>query len=277
MTTLDEAEHQRLQNAISDAERILGGNPENSMSTIAVGMQPMKQRIDALEKDGVLGADHQERKKSDSATAVAIAALVAQESRLSHSERQTYSDFLRQDYFTRDDFKKLDAFYADSGAWDRLTDEGKKQMSERIWTGVEQGSHSFAELPNNIRKKETDQLADYIKNPEKAPDAVQRMSPEAKQEFIRTYDSGDQGAAQEVLNSEALFGSSQEKTQATSVRRSEAAARDEKTDEGKKEENLTKKATSDVSQSDSNFFAGLTESTSPTSLPESGNSGERGV
>ena len=85
MTSLDDAEYARLQDAISKAEKALGEKPENSMSRLAAGLQPMKDRMAILEEHGVLDHDPKQRRRSDSAANVAIAALVAQEHRLSHT------------------------------------------------------------------------------------------------------------------------------------------------------------------------------------------------
>jgi len=249
MSTLDEAEYQRLQSAIGEAERLFTNGSQASNAYLGAEISSKKQRVQSLEHEGIFGNESSERRKSDSATAVAVAALVAQENRLNHSERQTYASFLHQEHFTRDDFKKLDSFYADGGAWDRLSERGKKEMSDRIWTGVENGSHSFKELPDQVRKKETDQLANYIKNPEKAPDAVQRMNPEVKEEFIKAHDAGDRESAQKILNSKGLFESSPtEKTQAA-AERSEAAASRAAKSEGDRPE-IQKKEVETLAQKD---------------------------
>ncbi|MDB4265115.1 hypothetical protein N9891_00040 [bacterium] len=219
MTNLDEAEHQRLQNAINDAERLFGGKLENQLGILAAKIQPLKTRVETLQTEIIQDDGHYGRKRSEAAQQLAIALLASQEYALSHEEKATYAEFLYQDYFTREDFGVLETFYADGGAFDRLSEGGKKQMSERIWAGIEQGGYTHAELPHDVRRKNLDELAKYIEQPENAPDTVKRMNPEVRAGFMRAYESGDKEQAEEILNSQDLFESSTKvKTQAATER-----------------------------------------------------------
>jgi len=201
---------------------------------------------------------------------VAVAALVAQETALSHEERQTYASFLHQDYFTKKNFNELDAFYADGGAWHRLSDEGKKQMSQRFWNGVERGEYEFQEAPQNVQKNEADQLAYYIANPDKAPDIIKRMNPEASEKFLTAHEAGDRAKMQEILSGKALFDSSLEKSQPASVRSVEAATRDENVEADKVE--TAQKRGIGKTDSDDHFFASLetTAQIKPTEIQVAG-------
>ncbi len=60
-----------------------------------------------------------------------VAALARKETALSAGERETYSGFLKEDFFTKKDFSRLEQFYEKT--WDRLSESGKNQMSHRIW------------------------------------------------------------------------------------------------------------------------------------------------
>jgi len=56
------------------------------------------------------------------------------ERRLSAAERKQLAAFLQKARFTKSDFAELDRFY--QGPYDRLTDEGKDEMSKRVWNGT---------------------------------------------------------------------------------------------------------------------------------------------
>ena len=63
-----------------------------------------------------------------------LAILVEHEKALNASERKEYARFLRMLYFTKAEFGPLERFY--EGPYDRLTEQGKGQMSKRIWEGI---------------------------------------------------------------------------------------------------------------------------------------------
>ena len=81
----------------------------------------------------------------------AAAALAAKETRLSEEERKTYQSFLEKSYFTKKDFGKLDEFYRHS--YDRLSEDGKDEMSKRIDEGIKRGEFKFDELPKTIQRQ----------------------------------------------------------------------------------------------------------------------------
>lgn len=60
---------------------------------------------------------------------------VAQETKLSPTEKQKFSALLIHDHFTKADFPRMDAFYS-SSAYDRLSEAGKDQLSMRFWAGI---------------------------------------------------------------------------------------------------------------------------------------------
>lgn len=278
MSELDKAEYQRIEAAIRATEQMMIGNPHIRQDAVAALLEPSKGRLHQLDHNGTgLSADVDNRKKQAS-DSIAIAVLVMQETQLNSAEKEIYGSFLQQDHFSRDDFGKLDEFYTDGGAWDRLSENGKKNMSERFWKGVEQGQYTLQEAPQNVRNKETDQLAFYIQNPDKAPEAVQRMSPAVKADFMTAHESGNKEAAREILNSKPLFESSTNgKTQAA-AEHSEVALGREAED---KAETLTQNQGSaeelEDRASDIPKLASFDElpSTSPTQLPAAGGSSGR--
>lgn len=270
MSELDKAEYQRIEAAIRATENAMVGNPHIRQDAAAAFLEPSKGRLHQLDPNGTgFSVDDDKRKKLASDTIV-IAVLVMQETRLSAAEKEVYGGFLQQDHFSREDFEELDHFYADGGAWDRLSENGKKNMSERFWKGIEQGEYTLQEAPQNVRNKESDQLAFYIQNADKAPKAVLRMNPEVKEDFIRAHESGDQEAAVEILNSKALFESSPLKTPQAATERSEVIIVDDperKSDTAGKDD-LKVRSLDDLGE-DVPSFASFEElpAASPTQLP----------
>lgn len=84
-----------------------------------------------LKKTDWFSVGSDEKKKRAEAETLGLVYLVQKEARLSAAEKQQYGSFLEKDFFTKNDFDDLDKFYG--SAWDRLTDDGKAQMSHRVW------------------------------------------------------------------------------------------------------------------------------------------------
>ena len=268
MNTLDEAEYQRLQTAIGDAERILSNKGTNSSLSLGADLESKKSRSHTLEHEGIIGGDYGDRRKAETTTACAIAALVAKETNLSHQERLTYSKFLHQEHFTKANFEELDEFY--QGPWGRLSADGKREMSQRFWMGVEQGEYSFEEAPKSVRDKEADQLARYTKHPEEAPEVIQRMNPQTKQNLLKAHEADDHAAIKEILSSSSSFKKDTKgPSQAAYERSDEAVARDAASDSTKLE-NTKRTESKDNSKEDQDFFASLetTSQVSPVGLPK---------
>jgi hypothetical protein len=62
------------------------------------------------------------------------AEMAQREAALTEAERQEYAELLKHVHFTRAEFPKLEHFY--SHGYDKLSDVGKNQMSQRIWDGI---------------------------------------------------------------------------------------------------------------------------------------------
>lgn len=60
---------------------------------------------------------------------------VAGEKHLNKQQRIRYLGLLRKKYFNREDLPEVDRFYADGGGWDKLSDDGKAQVSLRLHLG----------------------------------------------------------------------------------------------------------------------------------------------
>ncbi len=72
------------------------------------------------------------------------AEIAQRETALTESERQEFAALLKHEHFSKAEFGRLEHFY--SHGYDKLTDEGKNQMSQRIWDGTRSGK------PADIRK-----------------------------------------------------------------------------------------------------------------------------
>ena len=62
--------------------------------------------------------------------------LLAEEVTLNKEEKEQYRQVLLKKHFTRKDFPFLEEFYADGGAWDKLTTGGKDQVGYRLELGM---------------------------------------------------------------------------------------------------------------------------------------------
>ena len=74
----------------------------------------------------------------------ALAAAVECEKALSEAERKEYAALLKHDRFTKAEFSDLDHFYRHGH--DKLTDAGKKQMTQRVWKGTHPGEFEDTRL-----------------------------------------------------------------------------------------------------------------------------------
>lgn len=74
----------------------------------------------------------------------ALAIVLEREKALSEAERKEYGDLLRHERFSKTEFGLLDHFYRNG--YDKLTEQGKYEMSKRIWSGT------HTSLQNNSRQ-----------------------------------------------------------------------------------------------------------------------------
>ena len=204
VSLLDEAEYLRLEAAVETMERLIGVESvalDSTSMLVAEFVRNARGRMVELEESGAVSGD-QDRKKAADRIAGTIAVLMERESRLSTAEREQYGQFLEKDYFTRSDFGPLDQFYG--SAWDRLSEEGKDKMSSRVWGGIRKGEYEFTDLPENVRKKESERIYEFLMNPESMPDSYREIPDEDRKEFIREFEAGNHDAADEVLNREGF-------------------------------------------------------------------------
>jgi hypothetical protein len=255
LSGLDEAEYQKLADAVLAAERFAASDPNIRQDAVAAFTQPSKKRLETLERQGIsaYGSDDERRKKANDTSA--IASMVMQESQLNEQEKETYAGFLHKEYFTKKDFGALADFYADGGAYERLSALGKKHMSERIWAGIERGEFSHGDLPEPARRKDEDQVYNFLQNPETAPQSIKNIRPETRAEFIREYEAGNHDAARKVLSGKDLFEKDSKSLSQAASERSDEAGTAEKLASGEKRE--TKALDSNIKESDLEKIANI--------------------
>jgi hypothetical protein len=154
-----------------------------------------KGRLGALEKK-IHEAELQKEKEARSD--VALAALAEKETALNAKEKEQYSGFLKEDFFTKKDFGRLEEFYAKS--WDRLSEHGKEEMSHRIWEGVRRDQYKFTDLPKVVQEKETDRAYAVLKKREIGTSRLSAIPESDRHDFINAYENGDKDQAAEILN-----------------------------------------------------------------------------
>jgi hypothetical protein len=197
----DELEYATLQSSISSAERILrssGGTDivlRNFLENAKARVSFIEKKIkDAQEKDGHV--------QEDATAYLARKQEIEREMALNDNEKQTYESFLREDFFTKKDFGRLDKFYSET--WDRLTESGKTEMSHRIWEGVRRDEYKFNELPKSVREKEMKQAYKLLRDLSKGPESALRIPEKDRSDFIHAYESGNQEEAGRILERESF-------------------------------------------------------------------------
>jgi hypothetical protein len=158
-----------------------------------------KGRLGVLEKK-IHEAEHE--KEQQARSEVALVALAERETALSVKEKEQYNGFLREDFFTKKDFARLDDFYAH--AWDRLSEHGKNEMSKRIWEGVRRNEYKFTDLPKDVQEKEEKQALRMLREPSGRQTNVALIPETDKNDFIRAYESGNNDGAAKVLDRDSF-------------------------------------------------------------------------
>ena len=210
---------------VKAAEKMLFSSDLPANSLLASFVSNARKRMETLVNEGAASHGQDEKEKSTRVNA-AIVHLVNQETNLSAAEKEAYAGFLRKDYFTRDDLSELERFYADGGAWDRLSEKGKEQMGIRLEEGIRRGEIEFSELSPNMQKKHSDWIYGQLSRGKDAGGKFASMSEEDRVAFMREHEAGNYGAAREIFSGKGSFDSQQVESQAASDRRIEAATPD---------------------------------------------------
>lgn len=165
MSELDKIEYEKLTELATKLETVLSRTGPTQAGVSAL-LTSALGRIENLQHEGVLNPGQDEKRKNRSTQEIAIAAIVARETRLSEEEKVIYADFLDKDAFEKRDLKKLEHFYTHS--YDKLSDGGKAQMSQRIEEGIRRGNFEREDLPDIVRAQRSKDRKEIIesKSPE---------------------------------------------------------------------------------------------------------------
>lgn len=192
----DEAEYKGLQETVAMIDRILAGSTANGATTsilVAVA-DHARAKMGALEEK----AARQEQERFEVESRAQAASLAARETELSKREQAQYARFLEKDYFTRADFSSLENFY--STAYDRLSEGGKNQMSQRVWGGVKRGEYHFTELPEVVKEKEAERLEQILKAGPSRRSSVWEVPDDDRTDFLRARGQDQKHESYQVLN-----------------------------------------------------------------------------
>jgi hypothetical protein len=194
-----EMEMDNLQRTIADVETALAVSTPGTRPLWENCLQNAKGRVGVLEKKI---KDAQEARETHEREQAAIAALAQKETALSSREKETYSGFLKEDFFTKKDFGPLEQFYEKT--WDRLSKDGKDEMSHRVWEGVRKGQYTFGELPPAVREKEAKQAYRLLHDSKINVAGVDEIPEKDRQDFVRAYEAGKKDDAEKVLERESF-------------------------------------------------------------------------
>ena len=196
----DEQERNNLLRAIADVETAIAVSTPGTRRVLENTRDNAMRRIATLDKR--IEEAKVERATEVQLQAAATAALVAKEKGLSAAEQETYGGFLKETFFTKKDFGKLEQFYAHS--WDRLTEGGKDEMSHRVWEGVRHGEYRFTDLPKDVRAKEEDRLYKKLTTSSKEHESLDQIRETDRNDFVRAYKAGNREEVGRILNHESF-------------------------------------------------------------------------
>lgn len=147
-----EVEASQFARIVEEIEKLIrDGGQAGPGYPLAAVLGSAQGRLDSLHAEEEHAAV--EKKEKEEKDRSAIVAMVERETKLNEEEKKKYAEFLSKDHFTRSDINDLSTFYADGGAYDRLSDGGKEQMDHRIEEGIRRGELSRDELPDHVIKK----------------------------------------------------------------------------------------------------------------------------
>lgn len=196
----DEMERDNLQKSICEVETALTVSTPGTRAVLENFLQNARGRVGVLDKKIKEAQVAKEEHARESAAVVAE--LAKQETALSEREQETYSGFLGKEFFTKADFGSLEQFYAKT--WDRLSDNGKDQMSQRFWEGIRRNEYQFHEAPSSVREKETDWAYTTLTKSERSRIHSPNILEKDRGDFIRAYESGRRDEAEKILERDSF-------------------------------------------------------------------------
>ncbi len=192
----DQQERDSLHRSIASAESALADSAPGTRRVLENLIRGAQVRIATLDTKIKDEREAQVREQ------VAAVMLAQKEAALTAREQAEYSGFLKEDFFTKRDFGRLEHFYA--GAWNRLSEEGKYEMSHRVWEGIRHNEYRFTDLPKDVREKEEDRIYSKLSDPAKLHNTMQQIPESDRADFVRAYDAGDREETGKVLNRESF-------------------------------------------------------------------------
>lgn len=199
MTRNDQMESLKLQAAIADIENKLfngGASFRSSTSMLVKMLNDAKNELNSVEESEKKHHDEEQRKAQ--AEVAAVVYLVSRETALNELEREQYGAFIARDFFTKADFNNLDEFYTHT--WDRLTEGGKAEMSQRVWEGVRRDEYEFTDMPESVKQKEAQRIHDMLSGISRTPPEMNRIPQTDRTEFVAAWDSGRKEVAYKILD-----------------------------------------------------------------------------
>lgn len=154
MSIDNEVRGSKLAERVEEIEKLMRSGVRVTGAPLASLLSTAQAQLEANRiEEEQLNKDKKEKEQKDRS---AIAAMVEREEKLSREEKEKYAEFLAKDYFTRSDFNELSRFYTDGGAYDRLSEKGKTEMSDRIQEGIDRGEFTRDELPADVKRKDAE-------------------------------------------------------------------------------------------------------------------------
>lgn len=200
MTENSEVRSSRLAQRVEEIEKLIRSGANVAGGSLASLLETAQAQLDSErveELHATVGKKEREQQER-----AAVAHMVEREHRLNAAEKEQYGRFLEQEYFTTANFDELDRFYAHS--WDKLSDEGKAEVSHRVWEGIRRDEYEFDELPENVRKKEGERLYQQLSGEVQADAGLRNIPEQDKADFFREYKAENDKGVSEVLKREVF-------------------------------------------------------------------------
>jgi hypothetical protein len=198
-TTQEIAEAAQLKTAVANISAMLASGTacQGSASSIllATMLESAKSRLAHIERN-IEEEEKEQRQKS--ASELAIAYKARQETKLNAVEQRQYAEFLEKPHFTKSDFGILESFYTKT--WDRLSEDGKAEMSQRLWGGVRSKEYEFSEMPDVVKEKEAQRLYNALRSQAPIHQSLQSIKPEDRSDFLKAWDDNRRSEAFEILD-----------------------------------------------------------------------------
>lgn len=191
----EEAEYRQLLESAAKVEDALAKCGSAPLAhALNACLAEVRLKIEAFEKK----AQAAEEERLAKANFEVAAALAEKETALSRAEREQYRQFLEKEHFSKADFGALAGFY--EGAYDRLSEGGKDEMSKRVWGGVRAGEYQFIDLPDPVKEKEAQQVERALRGTKTRGQQWDTLPEEQSAEFLKARDTGSHRQSYEILN-----------------------------------------------------------------------------